>query len=89
MLVAAGALKTIYLPLFQPFFRPRLMPVLAAEKRVDLEIVRDLAEQGKLRPVIDRAYPLAQIAEAHRYVEAGHKKGNVVVTVARGTNGNI
>jgi len=82
VLVAAGALKTLYLPLLQPFYKPRLVAVVAAEKRVDLEIVRDLAEQGELRPVIDRTYPLEQIAAAHRYVEAGHKKGNVVVTFA-------
>jgi len=51
-------------------------------KKSDLLVLKELAESGAFRPVIDRRYTLAEIVEAHRYVDLGHKKGNVIVTIS-------
>jgi NADPH:quinone reductase-like Zn-dependent oxidoreductase len=47
----------------------------------DLRVLAGLAESGEFKPVVDRRYPLEQIAEAHRYVDTGRKRGNVVITL--------
>jgi len=60
-------------------------PRMSAE---DLLLLKRLAESGELKPVIDRSYPLEEIVAAHRYVDEGHKRGNVIVTVA-GSGGAV
>jgi len=62
--------------------RRKVICALVAERQEDLILVRELMEAGKIRPVVDRTFPLEQVAEAHRYAEGGAKMGSVVISLA-------
>ena len=69
--------------LLSPFVSQKMSMMLAEIRQEDLTIMDDLMQSGKVKPVIDRTYPLSQIAEAMRYLEQGHARGKVVLTIGQ------
>ncbi|MEE9338608.1 MAG: NAD(P)-dependent alcohol dehydrogenase [Methylococcaceae bacterium] len=66
--------------ILQSLFNKRLVCGVAGDSKESLRFLIELVNSGKLKPVIDNVYPLEEAAEAHRYVDKGHKKGNVILT---------
>jgi NADPH:quinone reductase-like Zn-dependent oxidoreductase len=67
--------------MLSPFVGQRLRMLISPERKEDLQSLRELIEAGKVTPVIDRTYPLSEVPEAVRYLEKGHARGKVVITV--------
>ena len=63
------------------FVSQKVVPLLAARSNDDLLVLKELLEAGEVTPVIDRTYPRSQVPEAICYLEEGHARGKVVITV--------
>jgi NADPH:quinone reductase-like Zn-dependent oxidoreductase len=67
--------------LIAPFVSQKMVFLLAKRSKDDLAVLKELIEAGKVTPVLDRSYPLNEVAEAIRYLEEGHAQGKVVITI--------
>jgi NADPH:quinone reductase-like Zn-dependent oxidoreductase len=63
------------------FVSQTVAPYMAKRSRDDLVLLKELIEAGRVTPVVDKRYPLSEVPEAMRYLEEGHARGKVVITV--------
>jgi NADPH:quinone reductase-like Zn-dependent oxidoreductase len=76
-----GFLRNLRAPVLSRFVGQRLRMLVSKERQEDLEVLRELIEAGKLRPLVGRTYPLGEAPEAMRALEAGNTRGKIVITV--------
>ena len=75
-------LETVVMVIASRWFGSRRLKFAGGRRsQADVRLMKEMIERGAYRPVIDRTYPMEQVAEAHRYVETWHKRGNVVLTL--------
>jgi NADPH:quinone reductase-like Zn-dependent oxidoreductase len=79
--VLGGTDKWIQALLLSPFVRQKLRPLSTTPNKNDLLFVKGLIETGKLKPIIDRMFSLREVPDAFRYLEKGHGRGKIVITV--------
>ena len=79
--VLGGVSKWIHALLLSPFVRQKLRPLSTVPNGKDLSFVKELIDAGKLMPLIDRTFELSEVPDAFRYLEKGHRRGKVVITL--------
>jgi len=81
ILGATGLSQTLKAVLTSLISKQKVLLGLISQKANDIIFLKELIEKGDYKPVVDRSYPLKEMAAAHRYVEQGHKRGNVAITL--------
>ncbi len=74
-------MRPVAMLVLSPVVSQRMVPLLASQSRDDLAVLSELLDAGKVTPVIDRTYPLSEVPAAVRYLEQGHARGKVVITI--------